>query len=1428
MRKLLVLAALLLLCLALLSGSAFARDWFVSNSGNDNNNGTIGSPLATVQTAWNNSQAGNVIQLRAGTYGTINGGYGLGKNGTPSAWITVRSYDGDLTAQIGNAFLQPCSYISFEGINFYNNDMQCVNVCGLETSYRVYTKSHHINFKRCKFINSDTNGTREAGSEIFKSSQSEYLLVEDCELGTTTTQNPTDASVGMDFVWVSYSTARRLYMHDYYHVGVYWKGGSQYDTLEDSVVVNGRTPSYNSAVFIGGDGTGIEFANPATIYETEYEVVRNNILNHTSNGGITITSANWAWIYNNLIADVGDAQALYQCYRPYINHHDYCNTGSQHIRVYNNISLDTAGDMGSAYGNDIGTITDWASGNNCFWNNGNPVPAGNLTVDGVAIDPATEAGSMVTNPYLTLSGTPTTWQGWVDYYRPTSNSTAIRDAGNSNAGACPRPGVLADIEGVARPRGSGWDIGPYEWPGTVNAPTADFGADSTWGTSPATINFADYSTAGPTNWSWTFGDSCTSTAQNPSHTYANYGNYTVSLTAANTAGSNTNTKTNYISVKALNADFTSDKTWGPAPLTVSFTDATSNSPTSWSWAFGDGGASTAQNPSHTYSNTGYYSVSLTAANANGSDTGTKSNYIAACTDVIVYPTAYFMPTPAGGNQHLVSGSLANLQVADGTCMQFASDTTDTTSYVCRVYFTAASGYTASQLMGGIADCVTRCDQASDTCGKDSWVPGCASVCSIRPWPSTLTNLTYASLTPLDVDGNLYLNLCVKPATTKRPINVFVDQVRWHLCLKPSQGSAPVANFSGTPTSGSAPLAVSFTDSSTNTPTAWSWTFGDGNSSTAQNPSHTYSAGTYTVALTATNAYGNNTNTKSNYISVTVAAPVASFTSTPPTSGVASFSVSFTDTSTNSPTSWSWTFGDSGSSTAQNPSHTYTAAGTYDVAMTATNSGGSNTCTYPGWVTVRNSAGSVSLYPASYSAGNGTVLSGALSDTNSENGTYFVTQCNTSTHGYSWGFTFEAGYAPSALSALHVEMKQHCSRSDTPSMTYYISRPGQSFDHLSWPALRPTSDQWVTYDTTDVASCMDASNNVQLMICGCPTSGNSNNYTLSYDVVRLILTVAPPVANFSGAPTSGNAPLSVSFTDSTTNNPTAWSWTFGDGGTTTAQNPSHTYSSAGAYTVALTATNGGGNNTNTKTNYITVASANPPVASFTSTPPTAGVTSLSVSFTDTSTNSPTSWSWTFGDGNSSTAHNPSHTYTAAGTYDVALTATNSAGNNTCTYPGWVTVRSSAGSVVQYPAGYAIGSGTVTSGSLTDTNSENGTYFAIQCDTSSHGISSSFTWNTGYPPSQLSALRVEMKQHCSRSDTPSMTFYMYRPGQSYDHLSWPALRPTSDQWVTYDTTDVASCMDASNHVQVMICGCPSSGNSNNYTESYDVVRLILTLK
>ena len=93
-------------------------------------------------------------------------------------------------------------------------------------------------------------------------------------------------------------------------------------------------------------------------------------------------------------------------------------------------------------------------------------------------------------------------------------------------------------------------------------------------------------------------------------------------------------------------------------------------------------------------------------------------------------------------------------------------------------------------------------------------------------------------------------------------------------------AVPVANFSGTPTSGTTPLIVNFTDLSSNVPTSWLWNFGDGNTSTLQNPTHSYaSAGTYTVTLIATNWVGSHTKISTSYI--TTQNPLMTVTSNAP-------------------------------------------------------------------------------------------------------------------------------------------------------------------------------------------------------------------------------------------------------------------------------------------------------------------------------------------------------------------------------------------------------------------------------------------------------------------------------------------------------------------------------------------------------------------
>ena len=166
----------------------------------------------------------------------------------------------------------------------------------------------------------------------------------------------------------------------------------------------------------------------------------------------------------------------------------------------------------------------------------------------------------------------------------------------------------------------------------------------------------------------------------------------------------------------------------------------------------------------------------------------------------------------------------------------------------------------------------------------------------------------------------------------------------------------------------------------------------------------------------------------------------------------------------------------------------------------------------------------------------------------------------------------------------------------------------------------------------------------------------------------------PVAAFNADKTNGAAPASVAFTSSSTGTISSYNWNFGDGTSSTVQNPPHTYASVGTYSVSLTATGPGGSNTSTRAGYIVVTapSVTPaPTASFSATG-TSGPAPLAVAFTSTSTGSINSYNWTFGDGTSSTLQNPSHSYATAGTYTVSLKVTGSGGSNTASKSGYIVV------------------------------------------------------------------------------------------------------------------------------------------------------------
>lgn len=169
-----------------------------------------------------------------------------------------------------------------------------------------------------------------------------------------------------------------------------------------------------------------------------------------------------------------------------------------------------------------------------------------------------------------------------------------------------------------------------------------------------------------------------------------------------------------------------------------------------------------------------------------------------------------------------------------------------------------------------------------------------------------------------------------------------------------------------------------------------------------------------------------------------------------------------------------------------------------------------------------------------------------------------------------------------------------------------------------------------------------------------------------------LPLPPPTANFKINGPSGPAPLTVDFNDLSTDNPTKWKWEFGDGGTSSSQNPSYTYKNAGKYTVKLTVSNSLGSDTKTVENAVIVQTPPPgPIAGF-SASPRNGYAPLTVRFYDASSGSPASWSWNFGDSKTATDRNPTHTYTSPGRYTVTLKVKNSYGENTRTISEYIVV------------------------------------------------------------------------------------------------------------------------------------------------------------
>ncbi|AGB02186.1 PKD domain-containing protein [Methanoregula formicica] len=510
-----------------------------------------------------------------------------------------------------------------------------------------------------------------------------------------------------------------------------------------------------------------------------------------------------------------------------------------------------------------------------------------------------------------------------------------------------------------------------------------------------------------------------------------------------------------------------------------------------------------------------------------------------------------------------------------------------------------------------------------------------------------------------------------------------------------------AKFDAFPSSGKAPLATRFTDRSTGSPTAWSWDFGDGMTSNQQHPSHTFmTAGSYNVKLTITR--GTETASTTQIINVG-GVPDADFVGSPLQVNP-NENVQFTDKSGHAPTAWSWDFGDTATSTVQNPSHSYQVKGIYTVALTARNENGKDTETKTGYVNVgmppKADFRPVTTPYAQY----------AVPKT-----VQFVDQSTNMPT--SWAWDFGDGATSTEQMPTHVYMKEGTYTvtltvknnfgSDTAIKQDLITVGGGAA--VDFVADKTTVGVGRVVSFTDL-STSNPTNWVWDFGDGTTGTGPNPDHvyraTGVYDVTltasnpyltntrtknQYITVLSIPRADFVADRTKGGAPMAVAFTDKSSNAPTAWKWDFGDGASSTEQNPTHTYTTLGVYSVTLTASNKDGSDTITKVNYISTTLA--PVAEFKANRQ-VGKAPFIVEFTDLSSNNPTSWSWDFGDGTSSTEQNPRHIYLYEGSYDVSLTVANQYGADSIYKTGTsapasavVTTEAPAAAATEQPAAVA---------------------------------------------------------------------------------------------------------------------------------------------
>jgi PKD repeat protein len=700
----------------------------------------------------------------------------------------------------------------------------------------------------------------------------------------------------------------------------------------------------------------------------------------------------------------------------------------------------------------------------------------------------------------------------------------------------------------------------------IGQPESDFSYDINGNE----VDFTNFSLFGE-SYIWTFGDGSSSTEEEPTHTYTEDGTFTVVLTAENECGSNSTSTDITISLAPIPSFTISGDNQGCAPMTVNYQNTSTNSPDSYEWEFegGSPATSTDADPEVIYTASGLYDVILTVTNANGTNSETFIDYI-TINDV---PTTDFIADEDG----LVVTFTDQSSGAASYAWSFGDGNSSTDVNPTHTY--GAEGVYAVTL------------ETTNDCG------------------TTSENITINNYTPVS------------------------------------------ALFTSIITSGCADLEVEFTDQSSSNATEWLWTFAGGNpaTSTMQNPVISYtSAGQYDVTLTVSHPESSEIITLTDYIAVSDA-PATSFEFFDDL-----FDVEFTNTTIEG-TTYSWDFGDGTTSSMESPSHTYTDEGMFTVVLSATNTCGtttssltleinalptagfnSNSTTGCGPLTVEfNNASSSNVTDWSWTFDGGTPATST-----EENPT--VTYATSGSYPVSLTVTSPAGMDESTIENFVVVLAEPIAEIDVIISGNEITatNTGTGADAIAWTV----GGESFTTDILEYEFEANGTYTIEMTAeneCGTSTT----SAMIAIDVF--------PQASFDNLPYVACVGESISLVDNSTNADTKiWTMPNGNPSTSNEINPIVVYNATGSYDITLMVSNIYGTSTETFAGAITVIDL--PTASFDGTQDESTVNFMSTSI------GASTYSWDFGDGNTSTEENPIHTYGSNGTYEVILTVSNQCG------------------------------------------------------------------------------------------------------------------------------------------------------------------------